>query len=169
MNKKIHIFLLLLLPFTNLFSQKKIYAYKQASLPGIQPNMLESRDIQEIKTKYNYWFFFILKRSKRINVTELWIDGNKFNSKSDTVKRLPVYKIAYTAASGNDSLTMVPYTKNSVLLINPDGVSNESNPNSNCLSHLIKSHELVITYYRNGNKHYKKVKKIVELEPEARM
>lgn len=170
MNRKtILLLLMFLVSFTWSFSQEKIYAYKQASLPGIQPNELESRDIRETKTKYNYWFFFTIQRNGKINVTELWIDGNKFNVKSDTVKKSPVYKITYTAASGNDSLIMVPFTKKTVFLINPAGSAKESKNISNYLADLTKSHELVITYYRNGKKYYRVVKKILELEPEARM
>jgi hypothetical protein len=175
MNRKtLLLFLLILVSLTGSFSQeinsvKQIYAYKQASLPGIQPNTLEGRGIQETKTTYNYWFYFIIQRSEKIKVTELWIEGNKFSVRSDTVKKLPVYKITYTAASGNDTLTMVPFTKNTVLLVNPARLAKESKTISNYLSDLTKSHELVITYYRNGKKYYRVVKKIFELEPEARM
>lgn len=174
MNRKTLLLLLLILvSFTVSFSQeinsvKKIYAYKQASLPGIQPNTLESRNIQETKTTYNYWFYFVINKSEKIKITELWIEGNKFNVKSDTVKKLPVYKITYTAASGNDTLTMVPFTKNRVLLVNPARLAKDSTI-SDYLKDLTKSHELVITYYRNGKKYYRVVKKIFELEPEARM
>ena len=175
MAKKTHLlFLLTLVYFTASFSQKtnsakKIYAYKQASLPGIQPNTLESKDVRETKTTYNYWFYFVTQRSEKIKVTELWIEGNRFNVKGDTVKKLPVYRITYTAAAGNETLTLVPFTKNTVLLVNPSGLAKETKPISNYLSSLTKSNELVITYYRNRKKHYKVVKKIYELEPVAMM
>jgi hypothetical protein len=175
MNRKT--FFLLLLPlfsFLLSFAQEKnslksLYAYKQANLPGIQPNTLENESVKEIKTTYNYMFYFVSPGTEKINIKELWISGEKFAVKSESVKKLPVYKISYTAASGNDSLTLVPFTKNTVLLVYPVGKSKESGKISMYLSDLISKHELVITFYRNGKKYYKVLKRITELEPEARM
>jgi hypothetical protein len=172
--KTLFLFLLPIFSFVLSFAQAKIsvkelYAYKQANLPGIQPNTSEGEGVKETKTTYNYLFYFISPRSEKTTVTELWISGEKFIVKSETIKKTPVYKISYTAASGNDSLTLVPFTKNNVLLVYPSGKVKGSATMSKYLSDLISKHELVITYYRNGRKYYKVIKKITELEPVARM
>jgi len=175
MNKKtILLFLVTALSFTYTFSQKvfpikNLYTYKQASIPGIQPNTSEGREIKEKQTTYNYWFYLAVNKNEKIIVSDLWISGKIFNAKSEKIEKLPVYKINYSGASGNDSLTLVPLTKNNVFLVFPVGETKDSGSISNYLKDLVSKYELVIVYYWRGKKFYKLFRKITELEPEARM
>ena len=67
MSKKVFIPILLLIIIVSGYRQvkppvKKVYGYKQASIPGIIPDYSEENDVQpsgktKPKQNYNYWFF----------------------------------------------------------------------------------------------------------------
>jgi hypothetical protein len=49
---------------------KKVYGYKQASIPGILPNYSEENDIHpsgktKPKQNYNYWFYLEFQKLKK--------------------------------------------------------------------------------------------------------
>ncbi len=174
MNKK----LLLLISFTIIllspaFGQlKKVYAYKQASLPGIQPRVTTeegggNKQRAERKETFNYWFYISFSKKEKITVTGLWISGKRFTVKSEPITELPVKKINYTAASANDTITMVPFTRNAVMLTYPSGMANDTTPVSKYLLNLVNHNELVIVYFWKGKKYYAVKKMISTLAPEA--
>jgi hypothetical protein len=178
MNKKIlllfstTIIFLLPVPAQLTYPLKKLYAYKQAGIPGIQPGVTgEAGDKQKGKRKesFNYWFYLVFSKSGMINITGLWLSGKKFTVKTEPITELPVKKINYTSASGNDTVTLVPFTKNAVLLTYPAGEDKDTAAVSKYLSDLVSKNELVITYYWKGKKFYKVSRKITVLDPEAKM
>jgi hypothetical protein len=151
---------------------KKIYAYKQASIPGIQPKLItleggESQQLPARKETYNYWFYTGVSKNEKIDVTSLWISGKKYNVKNEPVNNLPVIKVNYTAASVNDTVIMVPVTRNAVMLTYPSGEANDSVYLSKYLSSLVNKYELVIAYKWKGKKYYTFKKTIIALAPEA--
>ena len=85
MKKKVFIPLILLLVLFSSFIQvkppvKKVYGYKQASIPGILPNYSEENNIHPTgkskpKQNYNYWFYLEFLKTEKINITGLWISG----------------------------------------------------------------------------------------------
>src|SRR5215204_3355806 len=103
MTKKIFIPLSLLIVIVSGFIQvkppvKKVYGYKQASIPGILPDYSEENDIQQSgntkpKQNYNYWFYLEFPKTEKINITGLWISGIRYDIKADTITDLPVIKI----------------------------------------------------------------------------
>jgi hypothetical protein len=174
MKKKMFIsFICLLVIITSGFGQvKKVYAYKQASIPGIIPSSDES-DIKEPgakkierKQNYNYWFYLSILKSEKITVTGIWIDGKQHEIKSETVTNLPVKKIIFTGLANNDTTIMVPVTSNKVLLVYP---GNEKKGDSKYALNFARTNELVIRYVANGKTHYVTVKKIKELTPDVRV
>jgi hypothetical protein len=176
MDKKIFIPLLLLIVIVSGFTQakppvKKVYGYKQASIPGILPNYSEENDIQSSgKTKrkqnYNYWFYLEFPKTEKINITGLWISGIRHDIKTDTITDLPVRKIIFTGMQKNDTTIMVPVTKNKIILVYPSGESKIDD--SKYALNLASLNELVVRYVWKNKIYYTTMKKLKELDPDVR-
>ena len=152
---------------------KKIYGYKQASIPGILPNHSEENDIKPTgKNKptqnYNYWFYLEIPKTEKINVTGLWISGIPYDIKTETVSNLPMKKIIFTGMEKNDTTIMVPATRNKVMLIYPSGKNKDTTINSKYITGLTNKNELVISYLWKNKKYYATLKKLEELIPDVR-
>jgi hypothetical protein len=164
----------ILIPFLCLFAMsvnggaqiKKVYAYKQASIPGIIPASDENNTKKsERKQNYNYWFYLSIPKTGKVSVTGLWIDGKQYDLKSETVTNLPVKKIVFTGLEKNDTTIMMPATSNKVLLVYP--AAEKPGDSKNGLN-FARTNELVIRYTSKGKTHYTTVKKIKELTPDVR-
>jgi hypothetical protein len=176
MSKKIFIPAFLLIIIASGFKQvkppvKKVYGYKQASIPGILPDYSEENDVQptgKTKTKqnFNYWFFFEFSKTEKINITGLWISGIRYEIKSETITDLPVRKIVFTGMEKNDTTIMVPATKNRVMLVHPSGESKTDD--SKYAMNLARQNELVIRYTWKSKIYYSTMKKLKELIPDVR-
>ena len=176
MDKKIFIPVFLLITIASGFTQakppvKKIYGFKQPNIPGIIPTFSEESDIQSSgKTKpklnFNYWFYLEFPKTEKVKITGLWISGIHHDIKTDTITDLPVRKIIFTGMEKNDTTTMVPVTKNKVILVYPSGESkiNDSKYELN-LAHL---NELVVRYVWKNKLYYTTMKKLKVLDPDAR-
>ena len=151
---------------------KKVYAYKQASIPGIIPASDEN-DIKqnngakktERKQNNNYWFYLSIPKRENISITGLWISGKQHGIKSEIVINLPVKKIVFTGLEKNDTTIMVPVTRDKIILVYPSG---EIPDDSKYALNFAKTNELVIRYTSNGKTHYTTIKKIKELNPDVR-
>lgn len=151
---------------------KKVYAYKQTSIPGILPASDEN-DIKENngakkterKQNYNYWFYLSVPKTENINITGLWISGKQHGIKSEIVTNLPVKKIVFTGLEKNDTTIMVPVTGNKIILVYPSG---EKPDDSKYALNFARTNELVIRYTSKGKTHYTTIKKINELNPDVR-
>jgi hypothetical protein len=150
---------------------KKINAFKQASIPGIMPRVTENeiKPNEEIKPAYNYWFYLEVQKKKNIRITGLWINGIRFDIKMDSIQNLPVKKIIYTGATGNDTITLAPETRHQVILIYPSAIAAQSTTVSKYLEELITQNELVISYTCKGKIYYSKAKTIRLLPPDVRV
>ena len=148
---------------------KKVHAYKQGSIPGIVPRINENTQKAERKPSFNYWFYLELGNNEKIEITGLWISGTQSELKMENVTKLPVKKIIYSGASVNDTVTMVPATRNKVILVYPSATTAITSPVSNYLEKLITGHELVIRYACNGKKYYAVAKKINILPSDVRV
>ena len=165
----------LLIPFIFLFviptsaiaQVKKVYAYKQASIPGILPAFEENDGTRkaERKQNYNYWFYLSIPKTDKITVTGLWIDGKQYDLKSETITNLPVKKIVFTGLEKNDTTIMAPATANKVILVYP--VAEQPGQSKYALN-FTRTNELVIRYTFKAKTHYTTVKKIKELAPDVR-
>ena len=176
MSKKAFIPIFTLIIFISGFTQvkppvKKIYGYKQASIPGILPDYSEENDIQPTgKTKpkqnYNYWFFLEFPKTEKINITGLWISGIRYDLKTDTITDLPLRKIVFTGMDKNDTTVMVPATKNKVVLVHPSGESKIDD--SKYALNLARQNELVVRYTWKNKIYYSTMKKLKEIIPDVR-
>jgi len=176
MDKKIFIPLLLLIVIVSGFTQakppvKKVYGYKQASIPGILPNYSEENDIQpsgktKRKQNYNYWFYLEFPKTEKINITGLWISRIRHDIKTDTITDLPIRKIIFTGMQKNDTTIMVPVTKNKIILVYPSGESKIDD--SKYALNLASLNELVVRYVWKNKIYYTTMKKLKELDPDVR-
>jgi len=176
MKKKVFIPLILLLVLLSSFIQakppvKKVYGYKQASIPGILPNYSEENNIHPTgkskpKQNYNYWFYLEFLKTEKINITGLWISGIRYDIKADTITDLPVRKIVFTGMEKNDTTIMVPVTKNKIILVYPSGESKIDD--SKYALNLARQNELVVRYSWKNKIYYSTMKKLKELNPDVR-
>ena len=176
MNKKIFIPVLLLIVIVTGFTRvkspvKKVYGYKQVSIPGILPNYSGESDIQpsgktKHKQSYNYWFYLEFIKTEKINITGLWIAGIRHDIKTDTITDLPIRKIIFTGLGKNDTTTLVPLTKNKIILIYPSGES--KNNESKYELDLARLNELVVRYVWKNKIYYATMKHLKELDPDVR-
>ena len=176
MNKKIFIPVLLLIVIVTGFTRvkppvKKVYGYKQVSIPGILPKYSGESDIQpsgktKHKQNYNYWFYLEFTKTEKINITGLWIAGIRHDIKTDTITDLPIRKIIFTGLGKNDTTTLVPLTKNKIILIYPSG-ENKNNDSKYELD-LARLNELVVRYVWKNKIYYSTMKKLKELDPDVR-
>lgn len=168
---KLLVLLILIGFFTSVSGQskcpvKKIYAYKQASLPGIQPPTVENGGKERTET-FNYWIYLTLPSTKNIEVNHIWISGNKFSVKVESVETTPVIKTNSMSGAGNESTKLVPETKHKVILLYPTGLlSNEKEGLSKKIITKIESNELVIEFTRKGKKRLARKSQIRVLSPE---
>lgn len=163
---------LFILSISSCAQVKKVYAYKQASIPGVLLNYSDETDIKDEKAKkpepkqnYNYWFYLSVPKTDNIVVTGLWISGKQHDVKSEIVNDLPVKKIVFTGLEKNDTTIMVPATSNKVILVYPAG---EKPGDSKYALNFARTNELVVRYTRKGKILYATVKKINELTPDIR-
>lgn len=167
-------FILFLAISANSYSQvKKVYAFKQASIPG---NIIanDENDIKENngskkaerKQNFNYWFYLSISKKEKATITGLWIDGKQYGIKQDSITDLPVKKIIYTGLQKNDTVIMAPVTSNKVILVYPEA---EKKNDSEYVLKYTKANELVIRYRWKNKTYYTTIKKIKELTPDVRV
>ena len=176
MDKKKFIPLFLFIVIVSGFTQtkppvKKVFGYKQASIPGIVPVYSEENDIQpsgktKPKLNFNCWFYLEYPKTEKINITGLWISGISHDIKTDIITDLPVRKIIFTGMEKNDTTTMVPFTKNKIILVYPSG---ESKINASKYElNLAQLNELVVRYVWKNKIYYTTMKKLKVLDPDVR-
>ena len=158
----------------NDFAQiKKVYAYKQASIPGINigDDDFDIKDDKpakktERKTNFNYWFYVAVPKNEKVKVTGLWISGRQYEIKQDSITDLPVKKIINTGLEKNDTIIMAPVTANKILLVCP---GSEKTNESKYVANLSKTNEMVIRYIWKNKTYFTTIKKIKELNPDVRV
>ena len=176
MNKKTFIPLFLLIVIVSGFTQakppvKKVYGYKQASIPGIVPDFTGETGIQpsgktKHKLNFNYWFYLEFSKTEKIIITGLWISGIHHDIKTNTITDLPVRKIILTGMGKNDTTIMVPVTKNKIILVYPSGESKIDD--SKYELNLASLNELVVRYVWKKKIYYATMKHLKELDPDVR-
>ena len=173
MIQKIFLSLLFLCAGSLLFAQKppviKVYAYSQAILPGTRRvNTVDEsgKEIKEVaERKISYSIYVEQKRSTVIKIISVWINGKSYTAKTDTVSQTPVE--TKTGDPANTTVTLVPKSFNTILLITPGSEKLPIKQPSSYLKKAVASSELVIIYEWKGKFWYSKVKKIKELKPLA--
>lgn len=144
---------------------KKIYAFKQSSLPGVKPKTPENGGTERIET-FNYWIYLTLSQSKYININYIWLSGKKFSVKTEEIKTTPVSKLNNTSGAANETIELVPETKHKVILLYPTGPLNDNGDQSAKMRKKIEKNELVISFTHKEKKRTAQKKLISLLDPE---
>ena len=175
--KNIFTFLALFVSITS-FSQKqkcpftRLYAYVQPVLQGVSPKgPVEEGSHQSnpaLKTGMtNYLFYVMLRENTFVVPTVLWIKGQGFEVKKDTMRQLPV-KVPSTDAAGKViEIELVPSTSKIVLLLTPGPQLNFFAPPEPALQALLDKNELVIEYMWKEETCYFSASKLKKLDPVA--
>ena len=175
MNKKFFVsvaYCLLIASIAGNAQVKKVYAYKQASIPGIiigseETDIKEKNDKKEEAVQnFNYWFYLSVAKKEKVTITGLWIGGRQYGIKSESITSSPIQRIIYTGIEKNDTTVIVPFTTNKIILVYPSGIM--AGVSKNTLSYA-RQNELVIRYSWKGKTYYTTVKKIKELPPDVRV
>jgi hypothetical protein len=166
-------FLLVLLfsaGFISIQPVKKIYGFKQASIPGIIPSFEGQERLKQAERKqnYNYWFYIEFPKTEIIKPDGLWVGGLPYDLKVEEIKELPVIKIIYTGSEKNDTTVMVPVSRNKVMLVYPSALAKDSTIKSKYVASLTANNELVISYRNKNKRYYITLKKLKELGPDVR-
>ncbi len=143
---------------------KKVYAYKQTSLPGVNPKSITNPD-SERKETFNYWIYLSMPASKTVSINNIWISGQKFSVKSEEVQSTPVNKIYNDPGAENKTIELVPKTKHKLILVYPSGIA-DNNELSAKARRKIEKNELVIDFTWKTKKRFARKKLIRILPPE---
>ena len=151
---------------------KRVYAYSQSVLQGASPNQpveegkYESGSILK-SGKTNFFIYLIVRNKYEVYPSVLWIKGQGYEIKPDTITLLPV-KIPGTDAAGKrGEIILVPETPGTVIMLTPGPQMNFFAPPEPRLQALLDANESVIEYRWNDVTCYFPIPKIKTLEAVA--
>lgn len=153
------------------FAQKnplvKVYAYSQSLLPGARPENIPMENGGELKVKreekLNYFFYAEQKRSAKIKITDIWIKGEKFSFRTDSISKTPVEITSGNAEGTSKKIILKPSAGNFFLLITPGAIVKTEKNASGKIGKLLLKNELVLRYQWRENTYYFSVEKIKKL------
>jgi len=160
-----------LLSFYSSYSQVKAYAYSQTVLSGARPkkivdekgNQTESRP----SSSMNYLFYLEYKNSTPVTPTAIWFKDRAYSVKVQQVKTTPVEMVNSNIPGNPQRKTLVPATKDKVVLVQPDYSKKISFKPVGELKKLLATSELVFVYTYKGKRRFMPIKTITILEPVA--
>jgi hypothetical protein len=147
---------------------QRVYAFSQAVLPGVPPNGPveegQSEPGKSVRTsRENYLIYIVPRKNNFINPSVLWINGQGYEVKADTITRLPV-KIK---GSDEKEMVLVPSISKTVIQLTPGHQLNFFAPPEPHLQKLLDKNELVIEYMWKETICYFSVEKLKKLEAVA--
>jgi hypothetical protein len=158
---------LLLFASTAAFAQSvRVYAYSRETNGGMKPSDVAGENGSTIKTEKrpsrNY-LIYLSYSGPTLKITGIWLNQKAYAFKTETTGS-PVEIKENNAIENSKTVTLVPKTRNKVLVINPSSVI--SGPAlSGPKKKAVADSDLVITYTINGKSYYKAIKKIMALPP----
>lgn len=142
----------------------KVYAYSQTVSPGVSPKGPVEEGGTETKSdpgsaRSNFFIYMLSKKKYIFSPTVLWIKGQGFEIKTDTITKLPVKLLL-----DGKYIQLVPSTTKRVVMLTPGPVMNFFAPPPAELQKLLDTNEMVIEYRWNDETCYFSVPKIKTLE-----
>jgi hypothetical protein len=142
----------------------RVYAYSQTVSPGVSPKGPIEEGGNESKSgagnsKSNYFIYMLSKKKYNFSPTVLWIKGQGFEVKMDTITQLPV-----KLSNNGKTIQLVPSTSKRVVMLTAGAVMNFFAPPPPELQKLLDTNELVIEYRWNSKACYFSIPKIKVLE-----
>ncbi len=156
---------LLLLAATLIFSitkaqtrkDVKIYGYIQPVSRGVAPetNIDEAGNLKSkgVKPGINYFIYITGPASTRIYPIEMWLRGEQYSAKPETVNKTPVQLADPALPNGPNLITLVPKTSKKVMMLIPGNAVTPGKSLAIAKSKA-KTNELVVVYKMNGKLYY---------------
>lgn len=135
-----------------------LYGYKQEVMPG---TIRVDDNGNEIPRKKQFNYIIYLASSVKVDVQEMWINGEVYSVETRKVSSTPIEYINPTSGD-NTPVILVPKTARNVLQLNSSGKKIDKFNNKGRL--LSRKNELVIIYGANGKLYYKAVSKLESLK-----
>lgn len=168
--KKLTGSILLIIPWMA-FSQPsvKLYAYSQVSTPGTVPAFpSENGNNTSVRMPGEvYYLYALLSPKYKITISDVWIHGKNYEVTTEKVLKTPVYSINQDHPTQPKTEILVPATKQQVLFISPVGEARDKKINATWFSKMLKSSEVIVSYFYKGKKYFLPLKKIKALQPVA--
>ncbi|MFL5741755.1 MAG: hypothetical protein ACJ75B_16125 [Flavisolibacter sp.] len=156
-----------LISFAQSKGSAKLYGFKESVSVGKAP----SHSIDESGAQKNevprarHNLFIYLESSTSVVPTEMWIAGQKFSVRVDTVKKTPVERSNYSMPGRPKTVVLVPATKKTLLQLTPVSAKQEGQQDK--LKKLITDNELLVLYKQKGKVYYSSLKTLTALAPVA--
>ncbi len=158
-------FLFLLFPFclstagnAQTEGASRLYGYKQEVKPG---TIRVDDSGNEIPRKKQFNYFIYLASSVKVDIQEIWINGEVYSAEARKVASTPVEYIDPTSGD-HTPVVLVPRTTKNVLQLNSSGKKIDKFNNKGQL--LSRKNELVIIYSANGKLYYKALLRLESLK-----
>lgn len=143
----------------------KAHAYIRHSTPGAVPKVVAREEGSPIKKTatvlVNYSIYIEVKKGSSITINRLWIDGQAFKARKETILETPVVFKQQAIGNQYQTDTLVPKTRNLVWKLVQDGMQNTVSK----VPEKSKGNDLLIEYSWKGKKYYYVVKEWKKLPP----
>jgi hypothetical protein len=169
--KQLYIIILALcctmISFAQAKGSAKLYGFKESVSAGKSPShAVDESGVQKAETpRPRHNLFIYLESSSAVVPTEMWVAGQKFSVKVDTVKKTPVERTNYSIPARPKTAVLVPATKKKLLQLTP--LPAKEGGQQDKLKKLILENELVVVYTQKGKTYYSSLKSLTALPPVA--
>jgi hypothetical protein len=161
------IILILSLLLASELRAQKLYAFSQRIVPGTRQSTMDKDGNVTMGKRKEHWthpLYLEIPASKKIKVTEVWLNGEKYAFDTATVTG-PILEETGLSIPGRTDRTLIPETKNQLLQIMLREKINVTDKHNRKLTDRKK---VVVYYTRNGKKCHLSTDNIQEL-PEMLM
>lgn len=144
----------------------KLYGYKQAAPPGMIRKTIDENGTEKaapVKQNVNYYLYLVT--SSRAYPSELWIKGEPFGVRLQTIEETPVEQTNTNVRVSTAKKLLVPKTTQKVVQLIPAPMAGKAL--SSKAKALSSANELVVLYKQNGKFYYQALPKMTELEAMA--
>jgi hypothetical protein len=141
---------------------QKLYAFSQRIVPGTRQSTMEmdgNVTMGKRKERWTHPLYLEIPASKKIKVTEVWLNGERYAFDTATVTG-PILEETGLSIPGQTDKTLIPATKNQLLHIIPKEKISVTNKQKRKITDRKK---VVVYYTRNGKTCHLSTDKIQEL------
>jgi hypothetical protein len=144
----------------------KIYGYKEPVSGAVSQRAIDENGkpvVSDPAGRFNYFIYLVTPN--RVYPSELWLNGEVYSVKIETVKETPVVRKNFNNPSEPQSTELVPATTQLVIRLSPGpAITDKLSEKGEILS---KENELVVVYKQNGKFDYETLSSLTLLEVAA--
>jgi hypothetical protein len=140
----------------------KIYGYKEPVSGAVSQRAIDENGkpvVSDAVGRFNYFIYLVTPN--RVYPSELWLNGEVYSAKIETVKT-PVVRKNFNNPSEPQSTELVPATTQQVTRLSPGPAINDKLSEKG--KSLSEENELVVVYKQNGKFYYQTVSSLTLLE-----